>query len=133
MSDSVDQHRLAKTLTWRDGMALALALPTGLFVTFGYLLGVVGAWVAITVWFVGAVVSYLQCRVFAEMASMFPRDSGGVARYALFGRARHRACSRSRHSPTTTTDPVYEKGPTRDKHGAGSYQCGLCQRSANFI
>ncbi|PBC49916.1 amino acid transporter [Rhodococcus sp. ACS1] len=85
MSDSVDQHRLAKTLTWRDGMALALALPTGLFVTFGYLLGVVGAWVAITVWFVGAVVSYLQCRVFAEMASMFPRDSGGVARYAIEG------------------------------------------------
>ncbi len=36
MNDSVDHHRLAKTLTWRDGMALALALPTGLFVTFGY-------------------------------------------------------------------------------------------------
>ncbi|WAM18506.1 MULTISPECIES: APC family permease [Rhodococcus] len=85
MSDSVDQHVLAKTLTWRDGMALGLALPTGLFVTFGYLLGVVGAWVAIAVWFSGAVISYLQCRVFAEMASMFPRDSGGVARYAIEG------------------------------------------------
>lgn len=79
------QHGLAKTLTWRDGMALALTLPVGLFVTFGYLLGVVGAWTAITVWFVGAVVSFLQCFVFAEMASMFPRDSGGVARYAIEG------------------------------------------------
>ncbi|PBC53390.1 APC family permease [Rhodococcus sp. ACPA1] len=85
MNDSVDHHRLAKTLTWRDGMALALALPTGLFVTFGYLLGVVGAWTAITVWFIGAVISFLQCQVFAEMASMFPRDSGGVARYAIEG------------------------------------------------
>jgi len=85
MNDSVDHHRLAKTLTWRDGMALALALPTGLFVTFGYLLGVVGAWTAITVWFIGAVISFLQCQVFAEMAAMFPRDSGGVARYAIEG------------------------------------------------
>ncbi|AII07314.1 APC family permease [Rhodococcus opacus] len=83
--DSMDHRRLAKKLTWRDGMAMALTLPVGLFVTFGYLLGVVGAWTAITVWFIGAVISYLQCQVFAEMAAMFPRDSGGVARYAIEG------------------------------------------------
>ncbi|MFF1832356.1 APC family permease [Paenarthrobacter sp. NPDC058040] len=80
-----ERRRLAKTLTWRDGMALAMTLPTGLFVTFGYLMGVVGAWTAITVWCVGAVISLLQCFVFAEMAAMFPRDSGGVARYAIEG------------------------------------------------
>jgi amino acid transporter len=80
-----ERRRLAKTLTWRDGIALALTLPTGLFVTFGYLLGVVGAWTAITVWAIGAVISLLQCFVFAEMAAMFPRDSGGVARYAIEG------------------------------------------------
>ncbi|GAF48206.1 APC family permease [Rhodococcus wratislaviensis] len=83
--DSMDHRRLAKKLTWRDGMAMALTLPVGLFVTFGYLLGVVGAWTAITVWFIGAVISFLQCQVFAEMAAMFPRDSGGVARYAIEG------------------------------------------------
>lgn len=84
-----DHHRLAKTLTWRDGMALALTLPTGLFLTFGYLLGVVGAWTAITIWCAGAVISLLQCFVFAEMAAMFPRDSGGVARYAIEGWKRY--------------------------------------------
>jgi amino acid transporter len=78
-----EDHRLAKTLTWKDGMALALTLPTGLFLTFGYLLGVVGAWTAITIWSIGAIISLLQCYVFAEMAAMFPRDSGGVARYAI--------------------------------------------------
>ncbi|MFC9840348.1 APC family permease [Rhodococcus sp. NPDC127530] len=83
--NSMDHRRLAKKLTWRDGMAMALTLPVGLFVTFGYLLGVVGAWTAITVWFIGAVISFLQCQVFAEMAAMFPRDSGGVARYAIEG------------------------------------------------
>ncbi|WP_281155363.1 APC family permease [Streptomyces sp. HYC2] len=82
-ANATGRHRLAKTLTWRDGMALALTLPTGLFVTFG------GAWTAITVWFVGAVVSFLQCFVFAEMAAMFPRDSGGVARYAIEGWKRY--------------------------------------------
>ncbi|MFE4545119.1 APC family permease [Arthrobacter sp. NPDC056727] len=84
-----ERRRLAKTLTWRDGMALAMTLPTGLFVTFGYLMGVVGAWTAITVWCVGAVISLLQCFVFAEMAAMFPRDSGGVARYAIEGWKRY--------------------------------------------
>ncbi|GAB2714499.1 APC family permease [Arthrobacter bambusae] len=84
-----ERRRLAKTLTWRDGMALALTLPTGLFVTFGYLLGVVGAWTAITVWCVGAVIALLQCFVFSEMAAMFPRDSGGVARYAIEGWKRY--------------------------------------------
>jgi amino acid transporter len=89
MSTGVDHQKLAKKLTWRDGMALGFALPSALFITFGYLLGVVGAWVAITVWFTGTVISYLQCRVFAEMASMFPRDSGGVARYAIEGWKRY--------------------------------------------
>ncbi|MGW5147864.1 APC family permease [Rhodococcus koreensis] len=83
--NSMGDRRLAKKLTWRDGMAMALTLPVGLFVTFGYLLGVVGAWTAITIWFIGAVISFLQCQVFAEMAAMFPRDSGGVARYAIEG------------------------------------------------
>jgi hypothetical protein len=41
-------HHLRKTLTWKGGFALALVIPNGLFVTFGYLIGVVGAWTAIT-------------------------------------------------------------------------------------
>lgn len=80
---------LRKTLTWRDGFALALVIPNGLFVTFGYLLGAVGAWMAITIWVVATAVSVLQNVIFSEMAAMFPGKSGGVARYAIEGWRRY--------------------------------------------
>ncbi len=80
---------LKKTLTWRDGFALSLVIPNGLFVTFGYLIGVVGAWTAITIWVVATLVAVLQNALFAEMAAMFPGKSGGVARYAIEGWRRY--------------------------------------------
>lgn len=76
---------LRKTLTWKDGFALALVIPNGLFVTFGYLIGAVGAWTAITIWVVATIVSVLQNVLFGELAAMFPGKSGGVARYAIEG------------------------------------------------
>ncbi|GAB3615930.1 amino acid permease [Okibacterium endophyticum] len=76
---------LRKTLTWKDGFALALVIPNGLFVTFGYLIGAVGAWTAISIWVVATAVSVLQNVLFGELAAMFPRKSGGVARYAIEG------------------------------------------------
>ena len=89
MTTTEPANRLAKTLTWKDGFAVALTTPNGLFVTFGYLIGVIGAYTAIAIWVVGAVIAYLQCQIFAENASMFPRDSGGVARYAMEGWKRY--------------------------------------------
>lgn len=80
---------LKKTLTWRDGFALSLVIPNGLFVTFGYLIGVVGAWTAIAIWVVATLVAVLQNAIFAELAAMFPGKSGGVARYAIEGWRRY--------------------------------------------
>ncbi|MFC5791207.1 amino acid permease [Agromyces tardus] len=60
-------------------------IPNGVFVTYGYLIGAVGAWTAIAIWVVATIVSVLQNVIFGELAAMFPRKSGGVARYAIEG------------------------------------------------
>lgn len=73
---------LAKTLTWRDGFAIALVIPNGLLLTVGYAIGAIGGWTAIAIWVVGAVIGFMQNQLFAEMAAMLPNISGGVSRYA---------------------------------------------------
>ena len=73
---------LSKTLTWRDGFAIALVIPNGLLLTVGYAIGAIGGWTAIAIWVVGALVGFLQNQLFAEMAAMLPDLSGGVSRYA---------------------------------------------------
>lgn len=84
-SHASESQHMRKTLTWRDGFAIALVIPNGLFVTFGYLIGVIGAWTAIAIWTVATFVALLQNALFAELAAMFPGKSGGVARYAMEG------------------------------------------------
>jgi amino acid transporter len=83
--DHSSMSHLHKTLTWKDGFAIALVIPNGLFVTFGYLIGVIGAWTAIAIWAAATFVALLQNALFAELAAMFPGKSGGVARYAMEG------------------------------------------------
>lgn len=83
MSDAVaDENALRKTLTWRDGVAIAMVIPNGLLLTVGYAIGAIGAWAAILIWVGGAVIAFMQNKLFAEMAAMFPEKSGGVSRYA---------------------------------------------------
>lgn len=76
------EHALPKTLTWRDGFAIALVIPNGLLLTVGYAIGAIGGWTAIAIWVGGAVIALLQNKLFAEVAAMFPGLSGGVSRYA---------------------------------------------------
>lgn len=83
-SDESTSH-LHKSLTWKDGVAIAMSIPAALFSTFGYFLGVVNAWTAIAIWVGGLMIAFLQNKMFSEMAAMFPRDSGGISRYALEG------------------------------------------------
>lgn len=80
---------LQKTLTWKDGFALSIVSVNGLFVALGYAVGVLGAWTAIAIWVAATVIGLLQNRIFAELASMFPGKSGGVARYAIEGWKRY--------------------------------------------
>lgn len=84
-AETPTEPHLHKTLTWKDGFAIALVIPNGLFVTFGYLIGVIGAWTAIAIWVCATFVALLQNVIFGELAAMFPGKSGGVARYAMEG------------------------------------------------
>lgn len=77
-----EHAQLTKTLRWTDGAALALPVAMGLFITAGYTIGAIGAWGAIAVCVLLAVVALLQNHLFAEMAAMFPDKPGGVAVYA---------------------------------------------------
>ncbi|POX42570.1 APC family permease [Streptomyces sp. Ru73] len=80
---------LRKSLTWRDGFAIALVIPNGLLLTVGYGIGAIGAWTAIALWIGGALIGLLQNMLFAETAAMFPGKSGGVSRYAAEGWKRY--------------------------------------------
>lgn len=90
MKSSLQHHaEETKTLTWKDGFAMALVIPNGLFVTFGYLMGVIGAWTAICIWVVATVIGLLQNAILAELAAMFPDKPGGLAAYAIEGWRRY--------------------------------------------
>ncbi|WP_206302045.1 APC family permease [Streptomyces sp. AcE210] len=82
-------QQLHKSLTWRDGLAIAMVIPNGLLLTVGYTVGAIGGWTAITIWCVGAVVAFAQNMLFAETAAMFPGMSGGISRYATEGWKRY--------------------------------------------
>ena len=77
-----DGPRLQKTLRWHHWVMLALPVATGLFITAGFTIAAVGAWPAIAICVLLAVVALLQNNLFAEMAAMFPDKPGGVAVYA---------------------------------------------------
>jgi amino acid transporter len=82
VATTTPEQSLQKTLTWRDGFAIAMVIPNGLLLTVGYAIGALGAWAAIAIWVGGAAIGFLQNKLFAEMAAMFPEKSGGVSRYA---------------------------------------------------
>ena len=86
---STDSAYLAKQLTWVDGLAMAAAMSTGLISSLGYTVGAIGAWGALAVWGAATVVALLQNHLYAEMATMFPKESGGISLYALQGWKRH--------------------------------------------
>lgn len=88
-SDTRPTRHLRKTLTWRDGVAISMTIPAALFSTFGYFIGVINAWTAIAIWVVGFTIAFVQNKIFAEMAAMFPRNSGGISRYAMEGWKRY--------------------------------------------
>lgn len=73
---------LAKKLGWFDGFSLAMCIPNGIITSLGYTIGAVGAWAALTYWVATTVLAVLQNYLYAEMATMFPEESGGIALYA---------------------------------------------------
>jgi amino acid transporter len=73
---------LRKKLGWFDGFSLAMCIPNGIITSLGYTIGAVGAWAALTYWATTTLLAVLQNYLYAEMATMFPRESGGIALYA---------------------------------------------------
>lgn len=82
------QH-LQRVLDWRSGAFLGLTTVLGVFTTVGFMVGLVGTWAVIVIWLLALALGTAQAYLYAEMATMFPDTTGGVAAYAHEGFRRY--------------------------------------------
>jgi amino acid transporter len=78
----VEEQSLLKAMTWWDGFVVALANPGFLLASLGGSIGVLGTTGAFVLWSISICLGALQNNIHAELASMFPNKSGGIALYA---------------------------------------------------
>ena len=78
----VEERQLLKAMTWWDGFVVALANPGFLLAGLGGSIGALGTTGAWVLWTISICLGALQNNIHAELASMFPNKSGGVALYA---------------------------------------------------
>lgn len=78
----VEEQSLLKAMSWWDGFVVALANPGFLIASLGGSIGVLGTGGACVLWGISILLGALQNNIHAELASMFPNKSGGVALYA---------------------------------------------------
>src|SRR3982751_6768642 len=78
----VEERQLLKAMTWWDGFVVALANPGFLIAALGASIGALGTTGAFLLWTISICLGALQNNIHAELASMFPNKSGGVALYA---------------------------------------------------
>ena len=78
----VEEQGLLKAMTWWDGFVVALANPGFLIAGLGGSIGALGTGGAFLLWSISICLGALQNNIHAELASMFPNKSGGVALYA---------------------------------------------------
>ena len=81
-SAQVEEQGLLKAMTWWDGFVVALANPGFLIAGLGGSIGALGTGGAWLLWSISICLGALQNNIHAELASMFPNKSGGVALYA---------------------------------------------------
>ena len=79
---SVDDRELIKAMSWFDGFVVALANPSFLLTALGGSVLSLGGWGAAIVWTFSVCIGALHNNIYAEVATMFPKLSGGVAVYA---------------------------------------------------
>jgi amino acid transporter len=79
---AVEERELLKTISWFDGFVVALANPSFLITGLGGSVLGLGGWGAVILWTASVVVGALHNYVYSELASMFPKLSGGIAIYA---------------------------------------------------
>src|SRR5215207_4133708 len=78
----VEERQLLKAMTWWDGFVVALANPGFLIAGLGGSIGALGTTGAFVLWTISITLGALQNNIHAELASMFPNKSGGIALYA---------------------------------------------------
>ena len=81
-SAQVEERQLLKAMTWWDGFVVALANPGFLIAALGGSIGALGTAGAFVLWSISITLGALQNNIHAELASMFPNKSGGIALYA---------------------------------------------------
>ncbi|GIF17827.1 amino acid transporter [Actinoplanes tereljensis] len=85
MPEIPTDHAYEKTLRWWDGFTISLSIPAALFVGMGYAIGYIGAWTALFLLGIVAVVACLQNFIYSELAGMFKDKVGGISMYANQG------------------------------------------------
>lgn len=78
----VEERELLKAMSWWDGFMIALANPGFLLAALGGSIAGLGTTGAVVLWVVSVVLGSLQNNIYAELATMFPDKSGGIALYA---------------------------------------------------
>jgi amino acid transporter len=76
-------------LGWFDGFSMAMSIPNGIVTSLGFCIAAVGALPAMLFWSISSALGFLQNFLYAEMALMFPTESGGIAVYANQAWRRH--------------------------------------------
>src|SRR3954470_15194625 len=78
----VEERELLKAMSWWDGFMIALANPGFLLAALGASIGALGTLGALVLWTVSVLLGALQNNIYAELATMFPKKSGGIALFA---------------------------------------------------
>ena len=81
----IEQRELVKAMSWWDGFMVALANPGFLLAALGASVGALGTLGAMVLWTVSVLIGALQNNIYAELATMFPNKSGGIAVFAHEG------------------------------------------------
>lgn len=78
----VEERELVKAMSWWDGFMVALANPGFLIAALGASIGALGTTGAVVMWLISVLIGALQNNVYAELATMFPNKTGGIAVFA---------------------------------------------------
>jgi amino acid transporter len=89
VAESVGAHGMRKTLSWKDGLAVAMVMPAGAIASYGYWQASLGMWGVVVLLGLSTFIAVLQAVIVAELASMFPEKPGGVALFAHEGWKRY--------------------------------------------
>lgn len=87
-SATADDDRLHRTLDWKGGFWIASGVPALVLFSIGTIASTIGA-PSVLVWAVSISFGLLQSFIWAEIAGLFPRKSGGASVYGAMAWVRY--------------------------------------------